>query len=257
MKIGVCIHTGKAEFVKSLGYDFIEENLSLVEKADDEKFRTMQRNVERAGIPVYSFNTFFPTKGVSIYAPDAMEYIRGYTARAFERAEALGGKVCVFGSSKARYIEDGIDPAFAEQRLLDALELCGEQADRHGLTVVLEPLNSTETNYINTVTDAADIVRRLGMKNVGALVDFYHFFMENEPDANVESAKDVLMHAHLARPNADRMAPRAEDASTVAHWAELLKKTDYRGAISLECRYGDEFERRLTEATPLMQAFRG
>ena len=257
MKIGVCIHTGKAEFVKSLGYDFIEENLSMLEKADSEKLRTMQKNVERAGIPVYSFNTFFPTKGVSIYAPDAMEYIRGYTARAFERAEALGGKVCVFGSSKARYIEDGIDPAFAEQRLLDALELCGEQADRHGLTVVLEPLNSAETNYINTVTDAADIVRRLGMKNVGALVDFYHFFMENEPDANVENAKDVLMHAHLARPNADRMAPCAEDAEALAHWAELLKKIDYRGAISLECRYGDEFERRLTEATPLMQAFRG
>lgn len=65
------------------------------------------------------------------------------------------------------------------------------------------------------------------------------------------------MHAHLARPNADRMAPCAEDAEALAHWAELLKKIDYRGAISLECRYGDEFERRLTEATPLMQAFRG
>ena len=257
MKIGVCIHTGKAEFVKSLGYDFIEENLSMLEKADDEKFRTMQRNVERAGIPVYSFNTFFPTKGVSIYAPDAMEYIRGYTARAFERAEALGGKVCVFGSSKARYIEDGIDRAFAEQRLLDVLSLCGEMADKHGILIAVEPLNKNETNYINTVTDAAEVARRLNKKNVGALVDFYHFFMENEPDANVENAKDVLLHAHLARPNADRMAPRAEDATTVAHWAELLKKTDYQGAISLECRYGDEFERLLTEATPLMQVFRG
>ena len=85
---------------------------------------------------------------------------------------------------------------------------------------------------------------------------FYHFFMENEPDSNLFDAKDILLHAHLARPNADRMAPRAGDETTIARWAELLKKSGYDGTIALECRYGDEFERLLTEATPLMQIFR-
>lgn len=255
MKVGVCIHTGKAEFIKSLGYDFIEENLSAVEKATDEKFSLMQKNVEKAGIPVYSFNTFFP-KGFSIYGADAMEFTRTYVERAFPRAAALGGKVCVFGSAKARYIEEGTDPDFAEKRLLDVVELCAEQGERHGLTIVIEPLNSNETNYINTVTEGAEIARRLGRGNVGALVDFYHFFMENEPDSNLFDAKDILLHAHLARPNADRMAPRAGDETIIARWAELLKKSGYDGTIALECRYGDEFERLLTEATPLMQIFR-
>lgn len=256
MKIGVCIHTGRAEFVKSLGYDFIEENLSNVEKATDEKFLIMQQNVERAGIPVYSFNSFYPRE-FSLYREDAISFTRAYTERAFARAASLGGKICVFGSSRARYIQEGINKVFAEQRLRDILELCCENADKHGLTLAIEPLNSSETNYINTVPEAADIARTVGKNNLGALVDFYHFFMENEPDSNIEQAKDTLIHAHIARPNADRMAPTEEDASTLAHWAELLKSIHYQGALSLECSYGDNFEGKLTAATPLMQVFRG
>lgn len=255
MKIGVCIHTGRAELVKSLGYDFLEDNLSNIEKANDEKFLMIQRNVERAGIPVYSFNSFFP-KEFSIYQEDAISFTRAYTERAFARATALGGKICVFGSSRARYIKEGMNKVFAEQRLRDILELCCENADKHGLTIAIEPLNSLETNYINTVPEAANVVRAMNKKNLGSLVDFYHFFMENEPASNLEKAKDTLIHAHIARPNADRMAPTAEDASTLAHWAELLKQIHYQGALSLECSYGDNFEGLLTAATPLMQVFR-
>ena len=185
-----------------------------------------------------------------------MDFARAYTERALARAAALGGKICVFGGGRSRNIGEDVDRSFAEKRFADMLEFCAEQADRHGLTLALEPLNTSETNHINTVAEAATLVRSINKQNLRALVDFYHFFMENEPDANVINAKDVLLHAHLARPNADRMAPRAGDEETITHWAELLKQIDYQGAIALECRYGDEFEKLLTEATPLMQAFR-
>ena len=255
MKIGVCATSAKAAIVKELGYDYIEENLSAIQKMTDESFREVQKLYETLDLPVYSFNNFFPGT-ITLYGEDSLETIRAYAEVALDRAQALGGKVCVFGSGKARNIGEGVDRAFAEQRFLDVLGLCGEMADKRGILIAVEPLNKNETNYINTVTDGASVARKLGMANVGGLVDFYHFFMENEPDSNLFDAKDTLLHAHLARPNADRLPPKAEDVETLAHWADLLKKINYKGALSIECRFGTELESLLSEATPFVQVFR-
>lgn len=255
MKIGVCTNSSNAALVKELGYDYVEEALATVSKMTDEKFSEVQKCYEALDMPVYSFNNFFPGN-ISLYGEDSMEIVRSYAENALNRAQALGGKVCVFGSGKARNIGEDVDRAFAEQRFLDVLALCGEMADKRGILMAVEPLNKNETNYINTVTEGAAIARKLGMANVGGLVDFYHFFMENEPDSNLFEAKDTILHAHIARPNADRLPPKAEDAETVAHWASLLKQIDYKGALSLECRFGTELPTLLPEATPFVQIFR-
>ena len=79
--------------------------------------------------------------------------------------------------------------------------------------------------------------------------------MENENESGVINNADSLMHAHIARPNEDRLSPKAEDAEAVAGWAELLKGIGYDGAISLECRYKN-FEDDIKEARKYMEFFR-
>ena len=253
MKIGVCGNLTRASIIKSLGYDYIEENLSKIVALTDKEFLEKAREYEKLGLPVYAFNAFF-APDMTIYGEDSLAQLQAYGRKAFLRAYELGGSVCVIGSGKARRLHEGTSRVFADERFAELLSFYGDIAAQYGIRIAVEPLNKGETNYINTVSEAADAAKRADRKNVGALVDFYHFFMENESDEGLLTVKDSLFHAHIARPNPDRKMPRAEDAQAVGAWAELLKKAGYSGAISVEARY-ENFEEELREGTKYIELF--
>lgn len=254
MKIGVCGNLTRAPIIKDLGYDYIEENLSKIVALTEKEFSEVVREYEKIGLPVYAFNAFF-TRDMTMYGENSLAQLQEYGRKAFMRAHELGGSICVIGSGKIRNLHDGISRAFADERFSELLSFYGDIAAQYGIRIAVEPLNKGETNYINTVSEAADIAKRADRKNVGALVDFYHFFLENESDDDLLCVKDSLFHAHIARPNPDRKMPRAEDAPTVGAWAELLKKTGYSGAISVEARF-ENFEEELCEGTKYIQLFK-
>ena len=253
MKIGVCGDIERAPIIKKLGFDYVEENLSKTAGLTEEKFEEMLKKYSDLGLPVYSFNCFFGE--ISMYSENSLVEIKEYASRALFRAHRLGGKICVIGSGKARAIPDGVSREFAERRFTDIVSTCADIAAEYGIKIVIEPLNSRETNFVNTVPAATRIAKSSRRENVGALVDFFHFFMENESEDGVISNADSILHAHIARPNEDRLSPKAEDSEAVEHWAELLKSIGYDGAISLECRYKN-FEDDIKEARKHMEFFR-
>ena len=255
MKIGVCGSIDKAEIAKKVGYDYAEENLNKVALMSDGDFSKLVRAYEKLDFPVYSFNCFFGPENL-LFEDDSLAKVKIYAEGALARAKALGGSVCVVGSGKARNVAEGMDRAFCEQRFVDILKVCGEVAEKNGIILAIEPLSRKETNLINLVAEGADFARRSGSKNVGVLVDFFHFFMNGESDNGLVGSEDVLWHAHLARANADRMMPRAEDAETVKKWANMLKAANYKGNISLEGKHGDDFEKSLINTIPFVEAFK-
>ena len=245
MKIGVCGGVAKAPIIKALGYDYVEENMFKIASLSESEFNETVEFYKNLDIPVYSFNGFFGGD-ITIYGEGSLDEIREYAALALKRAHALGGKVCVIGSGKARAIPDGVSLEFARERFVEVVSICCDIADGYGIRIVVEPLNSGETNFINTVSEAAEIAKLTGKRNAGSLVDFFHFAYEKENDGGIVNNGDTLMHAHLARPD-DRYAPKLEDAETVARWIGLLKSINYTGALSVESKYKD-FEAEITEA---------
>jgi sugar phosphate isomerase/epimerase len=250
MKIGVCGSIERAPIIKSLGFDYVEENLSKIAGLSEEDFEKIAEKYKALGLPVYSFNCFFGSN-ISIYGENSIEEVKEYTSRALLRAYRLGGKVCVIGSGKARAIPEGISREFAETRFTEVVSVCADIADQYGIKIVVEPLNSKETNLINTVSEGAEVAKRVGKANVGSLVDFFHFYLQGERDDNIIKNADTLIHAHIARP--DRYAPKMADAETVAHWTGLLKAINYHGALSIESRF-DDFEKEITEAKECFKA---
>ena len=254
MKIGVCSGIERAHIIKALGFDHIEENLFRIASLTDDEFEKTVCEYKKLDLPVYYFNCFFGGD-ISLYGDNSLDAVRNYASGAIERAHRLGGKVCVIGSGKARALPDGVSREFAVRRFTEIVSVCADIADRYGMKIAIEPLNSKETNFINTVSEASGIVKATQRENVGSLIDFFHSFMEGEGDGGVLNNADTLIHTHIARPNADRLSPRAEDEMTVAHWAELLSGIGYDGAISLECGYRD-FENDLKEAAKYMRYFK-
>ena len=254
MKIGVCGSVDRAPIIKKLGYDYIEESLSEIACLTEEEFDERARTYEKIDLPVYAFNFFFPL-GMPLYEENPFAELNAYAEKAFSRARILGGRICVLGSGGVRKLSEGVSREYADARLAEVLSSFGDIAEKYGLRIAIEPLNKGECNYINTFAEAAAISKRSHRKNVGALVDFYHFYLENESEANLQKDADCLFHAHLARPNIDRLVPKEEDGETVTHWASVLKKIDYNAAISLEAAY-ENFEEDLTNAKPFMELFR-
>ncbi|MCD6104049.1 MAG: sugar phosphate isomerase/epimerase [Thermotogaceae bacterium] len=110
--------------------------------------------------------------------------------------------------------------------------LC-DYAKSRNVKMVIEPLNRYETDFINTLQEAYEIVSEMRCDNVGILADTFHMNIE---EANIEkSLKNIsskLFHFHVADSN--RWAPGTGhfDFQTTL---SVLKKMGYKGYISVEC----------------------
>jgi D-psicose/D-tagatose/L-ribulose 3-epimerase len=67
------------------------------------------------------------------------------------------------------------------------------------LTVCVEPLNRFETYFLNTQSDAARLVKEVGMANLRVHFDTFHANIEEQnPAASLKFIAKVLGHIHIS-----------------------------------------------------------
>ena len=256
MKFGVC--NGKLPRVPAIldaGYDYVEMNFANLALMSEEEFIQTKDELARLGIRAEAFNGFFKSD-VVLYGEGAdLDRISAYCEIGFSRAAQLGGEVAVLGSGGARSVPEGMTREEAEEQFCRVLTVCGDVALRHGMRIAIEPLRAKECNYINLVSEGAALCRRVNHPAVKLLVDFFHFWCGDEPLSHLHEAADVLIHAHLARPNLDRMMPLPEDRDTVASWAQALRDIGYTGRLSLEGGHGDDFDASIRRTREYLNLF--
>lgn len=257
MRIGVCSSHDRWGIVAAAGYDYVEGNFAKITLATDEEFEEMKRMSAESGLDVEATNGFFPGDFV-LYSKDNFDEIkknvREYCEKGFARGAALGQKVAVIGSSKARNIREDYTREEAEEQFCEVLRICGEVGAKYGIVVTVEPLNPKEANFIITFADGMDIAKKANHPNVLAMVDFYHHAVNGEPLSTLDGTKGVLVHTHIAR--ADRNTPTVDDFDEIAPKIEYLKNTGYEGRMSLECRHVPDFETSVKNAYELLKQFR-
>ena len=254
MRFGVCCDSSHFAEIKKAGYDYGEMNLSALAALSEEDFLRVKAEVEASGIAAEAFNCFFPGT-TRLTGPDVdFDAIEAYAKSALRRASLLGGKIAVLGSGGSRRIPEDVDRSIAGAQFLRVLQICGKAAAENGMTVALEPLNKLETNLVNTVEEGAAFIRAAGEPGARLLADFYHIFRENEPVCHLKNAADILVHVHLARPNADRKMPQDEDMDTLRTWAETLAAAGYEGRLSLEGGF-DDFVPVINRTRPMLDVF--
>jgi sugar phosphate isomerase/epimerase len=160
-----------------------------------------------------------------------------------------GAGIIVVGSGGARRVPDGMDEERAMLQFKHFLGQCAQAGARHNIVFAIEPLNHTETNFINTVHAGAELVRAVGDAHVRLLVDSYHMDVESEPMDDVVRAHGLIAHAHTA--DTRRVAP---GSGSFDHRAFLraLRIAGYRGRLSIECHWTD----MATELAPSLNHLR-
>lgn len=249
---GVCTSIDNAQKLRDAGYDYVEAGVQkfLVPQEDRGAFEANLKMSADSPIPIYACNSFLPGT-IKVVGPDAdPQAALAYAQTAFERAREAGVKRIVFGSGGSRRIPDGFDRNEARVQFVSLLKQMGPLAAASDVTIVIEPLNSKETNFINTVTEGTDIAREVNHPNICMLADFYHMAVENESPDGIRYAGDLLRHCHIAEKE-NRTAPGTTDYDFRPYF-KALKDIGYKGGVSIEGRWNN-FDAHLPIALETMQ----
>ena len=241
------------ERAAAFGYDAIE---IMPRSFDDPEPGGLRTLAARHGLAVAGLASGFLAieQGLTFTHPDPgvrREAVEVF-GRCLEMARQAGAALVSIGVVRGK-LQSGLAHDQAMEHLLACVRDVGRAAQECGVTLVVEPGNRYETDFLHTVEDANAFLSAVNLPSVRLMIDTFHMNIEETsiPGA-ISRAGPRLAHVHLADSN--RRAPG---------WGHLdfdavvraLRAIDYRGGIGLEmvfepdfdaaARQGIEFVRRL------------
>lgn len=221
------------------GYDGIEIAPFTVADSVDEVPPPRREEIARIargeGIEIVGLHWLLVSpKGLHLTTPDGGVRRRtvAYLEKLVRFAADLGAKVLVFGSPKQRSIAEGDDRIEATCRAVDALRAVAEACAERGVLFLLEPLAPAETNFVNTVEEALEIIRLVGHPSLGYHLDVKA--MASMPGGIIGTIREYgggAGHFHANEPGGLAPGMGSVDFRPIL---DALAESGYRGWISVE-----------------------
>jgi D-psicose/D-tagatose/L-ribulose 3-epimerase len=229
------------EFARKIGYDGLEiapftlgEEPHLLPGTKRAQVRSTARD---AGMAITGLHyLLLAPKGLSITSSDAAQRARTVDVmrRLCDLAADLGAHLLVHGSPAQRQLEAGKE---AEGRNYGAecFAAVADAANQAGVTYCIEPLAPADTQFVNTVEEAASIVRAIANPAVKTMID-----CSAAARAEARAIPELLAqwlptgliaHIHLNDPN--RRGPGEGDLA-FAPILRALTAGGYRGMAAVE-----------------------
>jgi D-psicose/D-tagatose/L-ribulose 3-epimerase len=232
----------QCEYAASLGYDGLEI-APFTLSASPEKISTtdaakIRKIVEASGLVVTGLHWLLvKPDGLSLTDPD--DAVRARTLEVMMHLTGLcaelGGAVLVHGSPKQRSIAPGETHGVALGRLQDALAQVALAAARSGVVYCIEPLGRRETALINTVAEAAELVRSIDHPNLRTMIDCSAAGLtesESIPSL-IERWLPTGLIAHVQVNDPNRRGP-GQGEMKFAPILAALQRHHYAGTIAVE-----------------------
>jgi len=120
----------------------------------------------------------------------------------------------------------------AEERFFSAMIECSDFAASYNVQLLLEPVNRYETNFINSLREGVEIVKRLNRENIKLMPDVFHMNIEDASiTGSLKEAKDKIGYVHVADSN--RWAP-GQGHLNFPQIVDTLKSIGYEGYLTVE-----------------------
>jgi len=238
VQIGCCAPLAMAHLVRAAGFAYVELPTATFLPAENEAaFAPVKAEILALGLPVYACNVFIPgTYKITGPTADAdRQAVYAHAATALRRIAEVGVSVQVFGSGGARSIPEGFDRARALNQLAAFLTHVERESAAAGVTVVIEPLNTKESNVFTSVAESDQFNQTRGLNGIYVLADLYHMALEHEGYDGMVAAHERLRHAHVA--DADRKPPGEGIVADYPGFFSALRSLNYTGGVSIESRW--------------------
>ena len=247
MKLSLCnevIHEmpfeAQCDFAAKLGYDALE--IAPFTIIDDPRqlssgdLTSVRRALSDAGIVCSSLHWLLVSPdGLSLTSEDPGIHDRTIDVmrRLVDLAAELGADVLVHGSPKQRQLTKGREAQGRDQALA-CFRAAADASEKAGVIYCAEPLASEETNFINTVDEAAAIVSEIGSSAFRTMVDCAATLrMNQDPATLLDQHLDGDLIAHVQVNDGNRRGP-GEGEHQFTSVLATLKRHKYAGWIGVE-----------------------
>lgn len=159
--------------------------------------------------------------------------------RMAELCSLMGGSYLVHGSPKQRSVPHGETRAVALDRARVCLAQAAQRAQECGVTYCIEPLSTRETDVLNTVAEAAQLVDEIASPAFRTMIDCSAAGQtEAEPVAELMARWMPTGHiAHVQMNDPNRRAPGQGDMRFAPIMKTLLQMQaagHYKGIVAME-----------------------
>lgn len=207
-------------------------------EASEESVSAYRSWWEERGIAVVAFQALlFGRPDLTLFeSEDTREKTFHYLAGIIELASRLGAKVMVFGSPKNRLVGSR-DRDRVWETATDFFRRLGERAAKAQTVFCIEPNAAAYgCDFIRTAQEGRELVRRVNHPGFGLHLDAGVLTLNGESyEKELEESLDCLRHFHISEPHLALIGSGGVDHARIA---SHLKKTDYRGWVSIEMRNG-------------------
>ena len=188
-----------------LGYRGVELALK---SADDIDPDSLSRWLAKHDMEVSCISTgqVFATLGLYFTHPDSS--MRKEVIDLFDGLINLAkdfGRMVNVGRTRG-FIGDDQSPQQAEQLFIDTSRQICDRAGEKDVTIIIEPVNRYEINFVNNLDQGAELLAKVERENLGLMPDVFHMNIEDtQIGGSLIKHADLVKYIHLADSN--RWAP--------------------------------------------------
>lgn len=234
--LGIVESIEKDSLIHASGYTLLGEEVGkmLAPSLTEEQFAANLKKIKQTKTRLYLCNVLFPGS-LKIAGPAVEEKkVLAHVDQVFRRAKKAGIPVIVLGSGGSRRLPDGYDNQKAKDDFVLLCRQMARVARRYKITIAFESLNSTETNFINTLREAAEVVKKVNHPNFRLNADIYHMMKENEPPQHIIDAGNIITHVEIAEKEKRSLPGVMGD--DFRPYFQALKTIGYKGPVVIEAR---------------------
>ncbi len=226
--------------IREIGYDGIEiAPFTLADRPSDisvAQRREYRDTIRSEGLGYVGLHWLMVSpQGLHVTTPD-----RGLRARSWRHIDDLvdlcadlgDNGIMVFGSPVQRGTTDGVSREDAMKNYAEGLAGVAHHALERGVTILVEALPKNQCDVINTLDEAAGIVKQIDSPAVRTMFDTHNAVDEVEPHATlIDRYFDLIRHVHINEMDGRRPGTGDYDFKPVF---EVLQHRGYDRWVSLE-----------------------
>lgn len=202
--------------------------------ATTSEHKAYRAHVESFGLRIVSIQALLYSRpDLQLFASPETDLALGkYLIELCRIAGTLGARVMILGSPKNRR-RRGLTPREAAERAAEILLPVAKAANEAGTMLCIEPLGSSETDFITSAREGAELVKLLGHPGFGLHLDSKAL---SEESGNLDEilllAVSLTQHFHISEPLLD--IPGSSGVVDHARLGRLLAQNGYTKATSIE-----------------------
>lgn len=226
-------------FAREAGYEAIElapfTFARLITDLAPERRLEIRRTAESAGLAISGIHWVLAyTEDYHVNHPDprVRDVTSAYLRAAVEFCADVGGQFLIFGSPKRRDILSGVTPDQAVQWTCSTMAAAIRCAEDRGVTICVEPLAPSETNFLNTAADAIALVETVGSPAFQIMLDVKAMCSESASIPEIiRASRGKFAYFHANDSNLKGPGFGTVDFVPIA---AALREVHYAGTVSVE-----------------------